>query len=83
MGMALNLEEENVGVVLMGDDSKIREGDIVKRTKRIAEVPVGDAIGAAWSTVSACPSTARDLSPRKSSAILNDRARHCEASVST
>ena len=44
MGMALNLEEENVGVVLMGDDSKIREGDIVKRTKRIAEVPVGDAI---------------------------------------
>jgi F-type H+-transporting ATPase subunit alpha len=44
MGMALNLEEENVGVVLMGDDSKIREGDVVKRTKRIAEVPVGDAI---------------------------------------
>ena len=44
MGMALNLEEENVGVVLMGDDSNIREGDIVKRTKRIAEVPVGDAI---------------------------------------
>jgi F-type H+-transporting ATPase subunit alpha len=44
MGMALNLEEENVGVVLMGDDSRIREGDIVKRTKRIAEVPVGEAI---------------------------------------
>jgi F-type H+-transporting ATPase subunit alpha len=44
MGMALNLEEENVGAVLMGDDSHIREGDIVKRTKRIAEVPVGDAI---------------------------------------
>jgi F-type H+-transporting ATPase subunit alpha len=44
MGMALNLEEENVGVVLMGDDTNIREGDIVKRTKRIAEVPVGDAI---------------------------------------
>ncbi len=44
MGMALNLEEENVGAVLMGDDSRIREGDIVKRTKRIAEVPVGDAI---------------------------------------
>lgn len=44
MGMALNLEEESVGVVLMGDDSKIREGDLVKRTKRIAEVPVGDAI---------------------------------------
>ncbi len=44
MGMALNLEEESVGAVLMGDDSKIREGDLVKRTKRIAEVPVGDAI---------------------------------------
>ncbi|MDA8101317.1 MAG: F0F1 ATP synthase subunit alpha, partial [Nitrospiraceae bacterium] len=44
MGMALNLEEESVGAVLMGDDSKIREGDIVKRTKRIAEVPVGEAI---------------------------------------
>jgi F-type H+-transporting ATPase subunit alpha len=44
MGMALNLEEENVGAVLMGDDSRIREGDIVKRTRRIAEVPVGDAI---------------------------------------
>src|SRR5512143_3692861 len=44
MGMALNLEEENVGAVLMGDDTHIREGDIVKRTKRIAEVPVGDAI---------------------------------------
>jgi len=44
MGMALNLEEENVGAVLMGDDSRIREGDVVKRTKRIAEVPVGDAI---------------------------------------
>lgn len=44
MGMALNLEEESVGVVLMGDDSQIREGDVVKRTKRIAEVPVGDAI---------------------------------------
>src|SRR3990172_6868330 len=44
MGMALNLEEENVGAVLMGEDSGIREGDIVKRTKRIAEVPVGDAI---------------------------------------
>jgi F-type H+-transporting ATPase subunit alpha len=44
MGMALNLEEESVGAVLMGDDMNIREGDIVKRTKRIAEVPVGDAI---------------------------------------
>ncbi len=43
-GMVLNLEEEHVGVVLMGDDSNIKEGDIVKRTGRIVEVPVGDAL---------------------------------------
>ena len=41
-GMALNLEEDNVGCVLMGSDSGIREGDTVKRTGRIVEVPVGD-----------------------------------------
>ena len=44
MGIALNLEEDSVGAVLMGETSKIREGDIVKRTGRIAEVPVGDAL---------------------------------------
>ena len=43
-GLALNLEEDNVGVAIMGDDVKIREGDEVKRTGRIAEVPVGDAV---------------------------------------
>ncbi len=43
-GMALNLEEDNVGCVLMGDDMGIKEGDTVKRTKRIVEVPVGDAM---------------------------------------
>lgn len=41
-GMVMNLEEDQVGVVLLGDDSKIKEGDIVKRTGRIVEVPVGD-----------------------------------------
>ncbi|HZH26599.1 MAG TPA: F0F1 ATP synthase subunit alpha [Azospirillaceae bacterium] len=40
-GMALNLETDNVGVVVLGDDSRIREGDIVKRTGAIVEVPVG------------------------------------------
>jgi F-type H+/Na+-transporting ATPase subunit alpha len=40
-GMALNLEESSVGVVIFGSDSQIKEGDIVKRTKRIVEVPVG------------------------------------------
>jgi len=43
-GIALNLEEDNVGVVLMGDDTGIKEGDSVKRTGRIAEVPVGEAL---------------------------------------
>lgn len=43
-GMALNLEEDNVGCVLLGSDEAIREGDIVKRTERIVEVPVGDAL---------------------------------------
>jgi F-type H+-transporting ATPase subunit alpha len=43
-GIALNLEEDNVGAVLMGDDTGIKEGDPVKRTGRIAEVPVGDAL---------------------------------------
>lgn len=43
-GMALNLEEDNVGCVLLGSDENIREGDIVKRTERIVEVPVGDAL---------------------------------------
>jgi len=40
-GMALNLETENVGVVIFGDDSKIKEGDIVKRTGTIVDVAVG------------------------------------------
>jgi F-type H+-transporting ATPase subunit alpha len=43
-GMALNLEEENVGVVIMGSDSHIKEGDIVRPTGRVVEVPVGDAL---------------------------------------
>lgn len=43
-GMALNLEEEVVGAVILGDDSSIKEGDLVKRTGRIVEVPVGEAM---------------------------------------
>lgn len=43
-GMALNLEEDNVGCVLLGSDSNIKEGDTVKRTGRIVEVPVGEAM---------------------------------------
>jgi len=44
MGMALNLEDEAVGAVLFGEDTLIKEGDVVKRTGRIMEVPVGDAL---------------------------------------
>ncbi len=43
-GMALNLEEDNIGAVLLGDDSNLKEGSVVKRTGRIAQVPVGDAM---------------------------------------
>jgi F-type H+/Na+-transporting ATPase subunit alpha len=43
-GLVLNLEEDNVGVALLGHDVMIKEGDLVKRTKRIAQVPVGEAV---------------------------------------
>lgn len=43
-GMALNLEEDNVGCVLLGSDENIREGDMVRKTNRIVEVPVGDVM---------------------------------------
>ena len=43
-GMVLNLEEDNVGVVLLGDNKSINEGDTVKATGRVVEVPVGDAL---------------------------------------
>src|SRR5687768_12631078 len=44
VGLVLNLEEDNVGVVLLGDFESIKEGDTVKRTGKIAQVPVGDAL---------------------------------------
>lgn len=43
-GMAQNLEEDNIGVVLLGSDQDIKEGDTVKSTGRVVEVPVGDAL---------------------------------------
>ncbi|MBR2263311.1 MAG: F0F1 ATP synthase subunit alpha [Clostridiales bacterium] len=43
-GMVLNLEENNIGAVLLGPDDEIKEGDLVKRTGRVAQVPVGDAM---------------------------------------
>ncbi len=44
MGVALNLEQDNVGVAVMGDCTQIKEGDLVKRTGKIAQVPVGEAL---------------------------------------
>jgi F-type H+/Na+-transporting ATPase subunit alpha len=43
LGMVLNLEEDNVGAVILGEYTHIKEGDLVKRTRRIVEVPVGEA----------------------------------------
>jgi F-type H+-transporting ATPase subunit alpha len=43
-GLVMNLETDNVGVAIMGDDTKIREGDTIRRTGRIAEVPVGEEL---------------------------------------
>lgn len=44
VGMVLNLEEDNVGCILFGDDTKVKEGDSVRRTQRIAECTVGDGL---------------------------------------
>ncbi len=44
MGLVLNLEEDNVGVAIMGEDIKLQEGDVCKRTGKIAQVPVGDVM---------------------------------------
>lgn len=44
LGMAFNLEVDNVGVIILGDHTDIREGDLVRRTGRIVSVPVGDAL---------------------------------------
>ena len=43
-GMALNLEDDNVGLVLFGDSRLVKEGDLAKRTNRVVEVPVGNAM---------------------------------------
>jgi F-type H+-transporting ATPase subunit alpha len=44
MGMVFNLEEDNVGVILFGEETLIKEGDIVKRTMRVVEIPTGEAM---------------------------------------
>ena len=44
MGVVLNLEEDNVGVVMLGESENIVEGDVVKRTRKIASIPVGEGM---------------------------------------
>ena len=44
MGLVLNLEEDSIGAVLMGEDTLIKEGDQVKRTGKVIQVPVGEAL---------------------------------------
>jgi len=44
MGLVLNLEEDNVGIALFGEDKEVQEGDLVKRTGNVADVPVGEAM---------------------------------------
>lgn len=44
IGMALNLEEDNVGCIIFGESEKIKEGDVAKRTKKILQVPVGESL---------------------------------------
>lgn len=44
MGIAMNLEYDNVGCILLGEDSLIKEGDVARRTKSVMDVPVGDAL---------------------------------------
>ena len=48
MGLTFNLEEDNVGIILLGETSAIKEGDTVKRTGKIMSVPVGPAFAAYW-----------------------------------
>ncbi|MCQ2740903.1 MAG: F0F1 ATP synthase subunit alpha, partial [Alphaproteobacteria bacterium] len=83
-GMALNLEEDNVGVVVFGSDREIKEGDIVKRTNSIVSVPVGkemlgrvvDALGQPIDGMGAIKSKEYRLSDIKAPGIIERRSVH-------
>ena len=64
IGQALNLEEDNIGAVIFGDYLVLREGDEVRRTGRVLEVPVGPALVGRWWTPWAGRWTVSDRSPR-------------------
>jgi len=71
MGMVLNLEEDDVGCVILGPETDIKEGDLVKRTRRIVEVPVGEAM--VGRVVNALGQPIDDKGP-----IVTDHYRHIE-----
>ena len=80
MGLVLNLEEDSVGVALMGEQVHLREGDVVKRTGRIADVPVGAAM--AGRVVDALGQPVDGKGPiaggeRHTCALLNDGTPRC------
>ncbi len=83
-GMALNLEEDNVGVVIFGSDESIKEGDIVKRTDKIVSVPVGkgllgrvvDALGEPIDGLGAIKATEYSNSEVKAPGIIPRRSVH-------
>ncbi len=83
-GMALNLETDNVGVVIFGDDRTIREGDLVKRTGAIVDVPVGkellgrvvDALGEPIDGKGPIPAKARRRVEVKAPGIIPRRSVH-------
>ncbi len=83
-GMALNLETDNVGIVIFGDDSTIKEGDVVKRTGTIVDVPVGkellgrvmDGLGNAIDGKGDLGTTERRLAELKAPGIMPRRSVH-------
>ena len=76
MGMALNLESDNVGIVIFGSDRDIKEGDTVKRTSAIVDVPAGDALlGRVVDGPSATRSTTRARSGQPSAGLQTSRRR--------
>lgn len=74
MGLVLNLEEDNVGVIIMGPDEGIKEGDTVKRTGRIIDVPVGEAL--LGRVVNALGEPIDNKGP-----IVTDKRKHVEAAA--
>ena len=72
-GLALNLESDNVGVVMFGEWERVVEGDTVKRTNRLLEIPVGEAMLDGSSIRSGTRSTARARSARPSGDRWNTR----------